>query len=361
MKAVFAGGGTLGSVTPLLAAARAWRELAPGHEAHWIGTTFGPEGRLVVEAGAIFHAVSSGRLRRYFDWRNFTDLFRIAAGFFQSLSLLGLIRPAVVVSAGGFVAVPVVWAAWCRRIPVHIHQMDIRPGLANKLAAPFASSASVAFEKSVRDFPKLKPIWTGNPIRSELFAGSRAEARRRFGLNDRLPTVLVLGGGTGATNLNRLVVGALPSLAGQAQVLHLTGQGKAMSVDRPPATYHQVEFLTHEMRHAYAAADLVVSRAGMGALTEIAALGLPAVIVPMSASHQEENAAFFARETGAPVMDERQIQPAGFAAQLLLLLRDRGRLAALGHRLGQLNRPDAAERLAELIQVAAIVGQRGRP
>ncbi|MFA6603729.1 MAG: UDP-N-acetylglucosamine--N-acetylmuramyl-(pentapeptide) pyrophosphoryl-undecaprenol N-acetylglucosamine transferase [Patescibacteria group bacterium] len=347
-KIIFTGGGTLGSVTPLLAVAAVIRRADPRTDLVWIGTGSGPESRLVREAGMEFQAVSSGKFRRYLSGENFLDLFRILRGFGEAWILLGRLRAGVVVSAGGFVAVPVVWAAALRRIPVHIHQMDIGPGLANRLSAPFAASVSVALQKSLADFPRQHPVWTGNPVRPELFTGSAEEARRLFGLVAGVPTVLILGGGTGATGLNSLVRAAVPALTPACQIIHLTGKGKAtgeVAADR----YHEIEFLTGEIRHAYAVADLVVTRAGMGALTELAALGKPTIIVPMPASHQEDNAAFYGREAGVPVVDERQVGPDGFAAQILMLLRSRERLASIGQSLARLNDPAAAAKLADLI------------
>jgi len=359
MRIAFSGGGTLGSVTPLLAAAQAVRVSRPDCALLWIGTDFGPEERLVREAGIDFRAVSSGKLRRYLAWRNLTDLGRIVRGFFQVWSLFGRERPDVLVSAGGFVAVPAVWAAWCRRVPVHLHQMDIRPGLANRLSAPFAASFSVAFEKSLADFASKKPVWTGNPVRGELFAGSREAAAGLFGLEAGMPTVLVIGGGTGASTMNELVRQAVPELASKAQLIHLTGQGKAAPLPGASPRYHQLEFLTGDIRHAYAAADLVVTRAGMGVLTELAALGLPAVILPIPGTHQEENAAFFAAAGAALVIDESRVPPRQFAAAVLGLLADRPRLEALRLAMRRLNKADAAQNMAGLILKAA-AGAPGR-
>lgn len=358
MRAAFVGGGTLGSVTPLLAVAQAVRDRQPAAEIYWIGTDSGPEERLVREAGLDFESVSSGKFRRYLAWRNVTDIGRIIKGFFECWSLFGRRRPDALVSAGSFVAVPAVWAAWCRRIPVHLHQMDIRPGLANKLSAPFAGSFSVAFEKSLRDFSAQRPVWTGNPVRPELFQGSRTEAGRLFGLEAGVPTVLVLGGGTGAVSLNDLARLAVPEIAATAQLIHLTGRGKSAPA-AGPSRYHQIEFLTGDMKHAYAAADLVVTRAGMGVLTELAALGKPAVIVPMPGSHQEENAAFFAGPGAAVVLAESGLGPRDLAAAVLGLLGDPDRLQAMGEAMSRFNRSDSAERLADL--VLGLVGGAAAP
>lgn len=356
MHIVFTGGGTLGPVTPLIAVIRELRALAPDAEVSWIGTRGGPEERLVREAGIPFDAVSAGKLRRYFSWKNFADPLLVAKGFFEARRLLKARKADAVVSAGGFVAVPVAWAARTLGIPVHVHQQDVRPGLANRLSLPAARSMSVALESSVADFPKRHPEWTGNPVRQELSAGSRDEAKRIFGLEDGVPVVLVLGGGTGALGLNRLVRQALPALAERVQVIHAAGPGKTdPSVASP--RYHQEELLTAALPHAYAAADLVVTRAGMGALTELASLGKPAIIVPMPGSHQEDNAAAFAKIAGAAVIDERATTPQAFADAVLSLVGDGARRSAMAEGMRKANPPGAAGRIARTVLRAA--GRRG--
>ncbi len=349
MRIVLTGGGTLGSVTPLLAVFEAAREQAPDAAFDWIGTASGPEARLVREAGIAFHPVSAGRFRRFLTWRHIPDFFRVIRGFFQSRSLLKKLRPDVVVTAGSFVAAPVVWAAASLKIPTHVHQMDIRPGLANRLSLPFAASLSVAFEKSLQDFPRHAPVWTGNPVRRAMFQGTAEEGRRLFGLEAGVPTVLVTGGGTGAAALNDLVRAAVPYLCPKAQVIHLTGAGKSAPYPDAPSRYHHLEFITAEMPQAYAVADLVVTRAGMGALTELAALGLPTIIVPIPASHQEDNARLFAAAGAAVVLDEVGTFSKHFATAIIGLLEDRNRMDELRARIKTLTKPDAAAKVAEMV------------
>jgi UDP-N-acetylglucosamine--N-acetylmuramyl-(pentapeptide) pyrophosphoryl-undecaprenol N-acetylglucosamine transferase len=332
---VMCGGGTLGPVTPLLAVAAEIRRANPNARIEWVGTQAGPEKRLVEAAGLPFYSA---------------DIFRIIFGFFQSYLLLGRVQAGVVVSAGGFVAVPVVWAAALRRIPVHLHQQDPIPGLANKLCLPFAASMSVALEASVKDF-RLRggvvPVWTGNPVRAEIAAGSRTEADTIFGLESDVPVVLVLGGGTGAAGINDRVRGALPRLLAEVQLIHVAGIGKASGAHA--SRYHEREILTNEMPHALAAADLVVTRAGMGTLTELAALGKACLVVPMPDSHQETNAALFANSGAAMLLNERETDADAFAAAILELIKDAPRRAELGAAMARMSRPDAAARMAARI------------
>ncbi|MEK9151858.1 MAG: glycosyltransferase, partial [Patescibacteria group bacterium] len=216
MVIVLTGGGTLGPVTPLLAVAEELKKLRPDATFHWIGTFSGPERGLVEAAGMPFSAIRSGKLRRYFSLQNLVDHARLMLGIGDALKVLGRLRPAAVVSAGGFVAVPVAWAAALLGIPVHVHQLDLRPGLANRLTAPFAKSISVGFEELVGRFGR-RAVWTGNPVRSSILKGSADEGRRLFGVSKDAPVLLVLGGGTGSAVVNSLVAGSLPRLSKAAQ------------------------------------------------------------------------------------------------------------------------------------------------
>ena len=351
MKVLLAGGGTLGSVTPILAVAQEMRRRDPDVDLLWVGTKCGPERQLVERFGIEFRTIASGRLRRWLTWRNLFLPFRVLHGLVDSLSLLRRWRPDVVFHAGGFVAVPLTWAAWLLGIPVHVHQLDWRPGLANRLSAPFAESVSVSFEKSLHDFGVRRTVLTGNPVRTEILEAGREEGRELFGLSVDRPTVLVLGGGTGAAALNRLTVDALPHLRSDFQVMHVTGLDKMV---RPPVwtgVYLQLDFLNERMPSALAAADLVVTRAGMGTLTELAALGRPAVIVPMPGSHQEDNADLFVR-AGAAVGFSQDSSGVDLAETVSSLCGDRERLGRLASAMRKLNSPQAAARVADLVKAA---------
>ena len=358
MHIVFTGGGTLGPVTPLIAVADAVRAKAPDATLAWIGTRGGPEERMVAAAGIPYHTISAGKLRRYFSWRNLVDPFLVVKGFFEARRLLKSFKADAVVSAGGFVAVPVAWAAATLSIHVHVHQQDVRPGLANRLSLPVAATMSVALESSIADFSRRLPVWTGNPVRQEVLSGSREEARRIFALEDGVPVMLVLGGGTGASGLNQLVRQALPFLAPRMHVIHAAGPGKTDPAVQDPR-YRQYELLTSELPHAYAAADLVVTRAGMGALSELAVLGKPAIIVPMSGSHQEDNAKAFADRAGAVVLSEKLTFSKAFAEAVLGLIDDPGRRTAIGEGMRRMNVPDAAARIAALVVAAARSRRKG--
>lgn len=345
----------MGSVTSLLAVIPELKRLDPEYAGLWVCTTTGPEAGLLRADGVAVQTISSGKLRRYFSWRNVTDLFRILWGLIQAWRLLGRWQPDLVVSAGSFVAVPVVWAAALRRIPVHVHQLDIRPGLANRLSAPFAQSLSVSFEKSVGDYDRPEPVWTGNPVRAAILTADRGEAAAYFDLDlSARPTVLVLGGGTGATALNQLVAGAVPLLDQHLNLIHVTGRGKGLTVAGEPANYRQYEYLHGQMGLAYAAADLVVTRAGMGTLTELAALKKPVVIVPMLASHQEDNADLFTQAGAALTLPESLTTSLSLADCLRQLAADTERQARLVKAIFGLTQPDSTARLAAQLHQSAL-------
>jgi len=345
MRVILTGGGTLGPVTPLLAVAYALRSKNPDVKFLWIGTRKGPERKLVREKKINYKAIFSGKWRRYLSLRNFFDLFLIIFGGIQSFFILLRYKPDIIVSAGGFVAVPVCWAGWLLRIPIIIHQQDIQKGLANSLCASFAKKITTAFEKSLRDFPKEKTTWVGNPVRQEITEGSKEQGIKRFNLLKNVPTLLVLGGGTGSEFINRLILESLPELTDFCQIIHITGgRIEARLKDR----YHSYKFLGREMANAYAVSDIIISRAGMGVLSELSALGKPSILLPLT-GHQEKNAMYFAEEDGAVVLRERGLMKDKFIGEVKGLLEDTGRQRELGENIRKIFPKNAAENLAEVV------------
>lgn len=309
MRILMTGGGTLGPVTALLAIAD---DLKDEHEVRWIGTYSGPEARLLVDRGYCYLPIFSAKFRRYVSLRSIFDPLLFCAGFLQSLVILITWRPRVIVSAGGFVSVPVVIAGWMLRIPSLIHQQDVIPGLANRIMAPFARRITVAVPESVDAFDARKTIVVGNPIRKEIEevvtrrAELRAEAQKKFALNNALPVVLVTGGGTGAQALNATIGQIANDLLQFADIILLTGKGKG-NMTYPErgefvGTMIGRELVDADMPLAYAAADIVVSRAGMGTVSELLVLGTSAIVVPIPHTHQEANAAFFVEHGGGVVV-----------------------------------------------------------
>lgn len=277
-KIVLTGGGTLGHVTPHLALIPRLQE--KGYEIHYIGTENGMEApKMRSVPGVTYHAVKSGKLRRYFSWQNFTDPFRVIAGAFQSAHLMGRIKPDVVFSKGGFVAVPVVFGAWLHRIPVLCHESDLTPGLANKLCKPFAKRFATTFPECARALGK-KAEMTGTPLRPELFSGSREKGLALLGFDGSKPVLLMMGGSSGAQSVNACLRKALPELTKDFDIAHICGKGNLDPALEGTPGYRQIEFLDADLPDVLACTDLVLSRAGANALCEFQALGRPMLLIP---------------------------------------------------------------------------------
>lgn len=276
-RIVLTGGGTAGHVTPNLALIP--QLLSQGYEIHYIGTEKGME-RAMIEGmpGVCYHAVKSGKLRRYFSWQNFTDPFRVLYGAFQSFRLIGKIKPNVCFSKGGFVSVPVVFGAWCRGVPVVCHESDMTPGLANRICIRFAKIVATTFPECAATCEKS--VTTGTPLRPELFTGDKEKGLALGGFSGRKPILLITGGSQGAQRINMALREALPLLLPSYDVLHLCGKGNLDASLEGKAGYCQIEFLTDEMPHAMAAADLVISRAGSNTICELQALEKPMLLIP---------------------------------------------------------------------------------
>lgn len=277
-KIVLTGGGTLGHVTPHLSLIPHLQQA--GYEVHYIGTEKGMEAaKIRTVPGVTYHAVQSGKLRRYFSWQNFIDPFKVIAGAFQSAALMGKIKPDVVFSKGGFVAVPVVFGAWIHRIPVVCHESDLTPGLANKLCAPFARRIATTFPECASALG-AKAEMTGTPLRPELFSGSRARGLSLLKFDGSKPILMMMGGSSGAQAVNKALRKALPRLTAQFDVAHICGKGNLDESLKDQPGYTQVEFMDAELPDALACADLVLSRAGSNALCEFQALCKPMLLVP---------------------------------------------------------------------------------
>ena len=358
MRVLLAGGGSGGSATPLLAVAAELRRREPDLALLYVGTRDGPEIQLAAAEGLPYVAVAAGKLRRYWSGRNVTDVFRVAAGLAESLRLVGRFRPDVGFGAGGFASVPPLAATALAGTPILVHQQDVLPGLANRLLVPFARRITVAMPQTLSSFPASRTRLRGNPVRPSVLEG---DPRRitALGLEPETPLILVTGGGTGALGLNRIVAQAAPELTTFSQVLHLTGRGRGVPAGAAGRRYVQREFLVDEMPHVLAAATVVLTRAGMGTLSELAALGKPSVIVPMPASHQEANAAAFAERGAAIVCHEGALTAARLVTVLRDLVADPPRGRALGGAMSRVMPADATGRLAD--EVTTLARRQPRP
>lgn len=351
MKIVFTGGGTLGSVSPLLAVYEYVKNEGRMKATLWIGTKSGPERNVVQAAGISFRAISAGKLRRYFDWMNFFDPLLIAIGILQSFFLILVFRPDAIVHAGSFVGVPVVAAGWLLGKKIVIVQLDITPTLSNRIVVPFAKSIAVATGGSIDNFPKNKTYLTGIPIRKAIIekTGDPKKILHQFAIAPPRKIVLIVGGGTGARGLNELVIASLKHMNGSYDVIHLTGRGKRIIYHESPSWYHSLEFVITGMEDYLAAATIAVSRAGMGMIGEIAATGIPAILVPLPDSHQEMNAAYFERHGAVRYVGEKRTVPHRFAQEIEQLLNDEQQCEAYVKKMNELLSCDGARGIAELL------------
>lgn len=297
-KIFFSGGGTLGSVIPLLGLYEDLNKKYSSYEYCWIGTKYGPEKDVVTKYDNMrYFGINSGKLRRYFDIRNFVDIFNVIIAFFQCIRLIRIHRPKVILTAGGFVCVPLCIAAKILNIPFIVHQQDYEVGLANRIMARFANVITVVLDKSLKDYSTIKTnkiIKTGNLIKRSIFDFDKNEARRFFNITSDKKVLLVTGGGTGAEFINNLVLNNLDKILEKYEIIHLVGKGKGLDIKSKGEVfgYHVYEFLTSEMKMALNLADVVISRAGFSALTEICALKKPLILIPLP-GHQDLNAKLF--------------------------------------------------------------------
>ncbi len=307
-KIVLTGGGTAGHVTPNIAIIPTLKEM--GYDISYIGTYNGIEKKLIEEIGIPYYGISSGKLRRYFDLKNFTDPFRILKGYFQAKKLIKKLKPDVVFSKGGFVTVPVVFAASKKKIPIVIHESDMTPGLANKLALPKATKICCNFPETKKMF-EGKATVTGTPIRAELFTGDKEKAKKFCGFKDDKPTILIVGGSTGSVAINTAIWEVLDELLKTYNVIHICGKDKTDSKYNGKEGYAQFEYVKSELSDLFTLADIVISRAGANAICELLALKKLNILIPLSlkASRGDQilNAESFQKSGYSYVIDEENL------------------------------------------------------
>lgn len=307
-KIVLTGGGTAGHVTPNIALLPKLREL--GYEIHYIGSYDGIEKKLIADFDIPYYGISTGKLRRYFDVKNFTDPFRVIKGFAEAKKILKQIKPDIVFSKGGFVSVPVVRAAASLKIPCIIHESDMTPGLANKLCIPVATKVCCNFPETLQNLPADKAVLTGSPIREELTKGNKIAGLDYCGFSANQPVIMVIGGSLGAANVNKAVRDALPALLKDFQVVHICGQGKVDNLLLTTKGYKQFEYVKAELKDLFAMADVVISRAGANAICELLALKKPNLLIPLvsgSRGDQVLNAKSFEAQGFSMVLSEDDI------------------------------------------------------
>lgn len=347
---VFTGGGTAGHVTPNLALITLFK--AAKWDIAYVGSDEGIEKEMIEGQHIPFYAVKSGKLRRYFSLKNLLDPFKILVGIVQSIALFYKLKPDVVFSKGGFVAFPVVVGAWYHRIPVIAHESDMSPGLANRLSYPFVNRICLSFEASVKYFKTQKKVAvTGTPIRQQLFNGNSAKGLAHCGFNTEKPCLLVIGGSLGANSINRAVRSALVQLLKEYQVIHLCGKGKIDPAFTALSGYCQIEYADTHLPDLFAAASIVVSRAGANSLYELLALSKPHVLIPLSAKasrgDQIQNAHYFQKAGISVVIKDEALT----AETLIQALSDvKANEQEIVRKMNELGRVSAAENIMAIIK-----------
>ncbi|MDE6314519.1 MAG: undecaprenyldiphospho-muramoylpentapeptide beta-N-acetylglucosaminyltransferase [Lachnospiraceae bacterium] len=308
-RIVLTGGGTAGHVTPNIALIPSLQK--EGYEISYIGSYEGIEKNLIEELDIPYYGISSGKLRRYFDPKNFSDPFKVIKGYGEAKKILKHLKPDVIFSKGGFVTVPVVIAAKHLSIPAIIHESDMTPGLANKLAIPCAVKVCCNFPETLKYLPSGKAVLTGSPIRKELMEGSKTKALQFLGFHPAKPVIMVIGGSLGSVAINNAIRDNLDSLLEKYQVIHLCGEGKTEPALEGRRGYRQFEYIKQELADLFALSDVVISRAGANAICELLALRKPNILIPLSAAasrgDQILNARSFENQGFSVVIEEEQV------------------------------------------------------
>ncbi|PIC62968.1 undecaprenyldiphospho-muramoylpentapeptide beta-N-acetylglucosaminyltransferase [Sporosarcina sp. P13] len=347
---VLTGGGTAGHVSVNQALIPVFLER--GYRVHYIGSKEGIERELIGDGHpeVVYHAIQSGKLRRYFSMKNFSDPFRVGAGTLQALSILRKLKPEIVFSKGGFVSVPVVMAAKLANVPVVVHESDVTPGLANKLALPFSSQIFTVFEQTLDYVPSAKSTCTGPIIRPELFTGSKERGLQLTGLTNDKPIFIIMGGSQGSAVLNDAVRGTLSDILEDYQIIHLCGKGNAEKQLDGVDGYVQFEYVTTELPDLLAASDYAISRAGSNAIFELLAIHKPMLLVPLAASKsrgdQLLNASYFASKGLALQVEEEQLSDLSMKEHFHHLVKEKSRLLS---NIEKTTEPKTPEKMAEMI------------
>ncbi|MBO4325832.1 MAG: undecaprenyldiphospho-muramoylpentapeptide beta-N-acetylglucosaminyltransferase [Clostridia bacterium] len=352
-KILFTGGGTAGHVTPNVALIRSLHETDPEHEISYIGSFEGIEKQIIEKLPYVtYYGIHSGKLRRYFSLENVKDFFRVLKGMKDAKKTVKKIGPDVLFSKGGYVSVPVVRACAKNKIPVICHESDITPGLANKMSSKYATCVCTTFPDTVSEIPGGKGLFTGTPIRKELFEGDAERARAELGFDNK-PVILIMGGSIGSAVINEAIRTNLKEITDKFNVIHLCGKGK-LSDDEAVTlntSYRQFEFVSEQLPDYLALCDIIVSRAGANAIHEFLAINKPMLLIPLpltaSRGDQILNAASFEKRGYAAVLEEEKITPETLMKAISDLFDAR---AEYTERMKNAESVDGTEKILELIK-----------
>ena len=337
-RIVLTGGGTAGHVTPNIALLPSLREA--GYEIFYIGSYEGVEKKLIADFDIKYYGIATGKFRRYFDLKNFSDPFRVIKGYGEAKKILKELKPDVVFSKGGFVSVPVVRAASDLKIPCIIHESDMSPGLANRLCISSAKKICCNFPETLAKVPTDKAVLTGSPIRAELSKGSKEAGLKLCGFTADKPVVMVIGGSQGAQSVNEAVREALPTLLKDFQVVHICGKDKMDNLMLSVEGYKQFEYLKAELKDVFAMADVVISRAGANAICELLSLNKPNILIPLSMGSRGDqilNASSFEGQGFSIVIREESLDPINLVGKVHEVYLNRNTYIENMKQSGQMN------------------------
>ncbi|ERJ12492.1 undecaprenyldiphospho-muramoylpentapeptide beta-N-acetylglucosaminyltransferase [Haloplasma contractile] len=349
-KIILTGGGTSGHVTPNIALIPKLKK--EGYQIHYIGTQNGIEQNLIGEQEEItYHAIKGGKLRRYVSFKNIVDACKVMGGFVQACHVIRKVKPNVIFSKGGYVSTPVVWGAKLFRVPIVIHESDYTVGLANKLSIPFANKVCFAFPETFEHLPREKSVYTGIPIRDELFSGNKEKGYKFTGLNNKKPILLVTGGSLGSTFINKIVRNQLDELLNHYQVCHLCGKGKLDESLQTKKGYKQYEYISKELPDIFAISDVVVTRGGATFLYELLALKKPMLIIPLSknASRGDQilNAKSFSKQGFADYIEEEDLTSDRFLISIKQLNKNKENII---NKITEYRRESSTKKVLDIIK-----------
>lgn len=366
MKILFTGGGTAGHIIPIIAIVREMRKNFPNQpfDFYYAGPKDKFAANLLIKEGIEVRWIFAGKIRRYFSLQNIFDILKMPIGLLQAFYYVFVLSPDLIFSKGGYGSIPVIFSGWILLAPIFIHESDIAPGLANKIASRFALEIFTAFPaERIEYFPSEKMISVGNPIQQEILKTSGENPKKLFGLAGAKPVVLFLGGSQGSQRMNDVLLTILSDILSGFEIIHQTGEENFNQVlNEANATvkktlrkyYHPLPFLEGDsLACAYQAANLVISRAGAGSLFEIAALGKPAILIPLQESaqnHQVKNSYFFAEKGGVIVIEEANFKPRFLLEKIKALFDEPEKLKFMEKKIKEMAKPEAARIIAEYLE-----------
>jgi len=365
MRIIFTGGGTAGHIYPIIAVARELKRNYPfaGFEFLYLGPKDKFAKEIFIKEAIQVKTVLSGKMRRYFSFYNFLDFFKIPIGIIQAFYHIFVFSPDIIFSKGGYGSLPIILAAWLLQAPIFLHESDVVPGLANRIAGKFAVEIFISFPiEETEYFPAQKMLSVGNPIRNEIFKGTKEDAQRIFTLTGEKPVLFIMGGSQGAQKINDKILSVLPEMLNEFEIIHQTGKENFRQVldesnvilnQNAKRYYHPAPFL--EINHlacAFKAADLILSRAGSGSIFEIMAMAKPSILVPLAGSaqdHQVKNAYAVSQKGAAIVIEEPNFRPHFILERMRYLIQRPERMQEISQKAKEFSRPQAARIIAEYL------------